>query len=147
MLYTERAVEMFRNLNPESKLSAVPPSELQPPADNPYEAFLGQRCLGCHATGLRGVARWPWPRVANRPAFYLAGVTCESCHGPASGWLDSHYLAGFSRSTPGFHDTRPLHSRAEACVGCHVGPMIAANGKAYDMNHESDRGGPPAAGV
>lgn len=141
VLYTERAVEMYRNLNPEAKLSA------EPPADIPYEAFLGERCLGCHATGLRGRGVVPLPEGRDRPAFYLAGVTCESCHGPASGWLNTHYLTGFSRDTPrnapGFHDTKPLDSRSAACVGCHVGPMIAENGKTYDMNHDLVAAGHP----
>jgi len=137
VLYTERSIEIFRNLHPESKLSA------EPPADNVYEAFLGERCLGCHATGLRGRGVVPLAEGRDRPAFYLAGVTCEACHGPASGWLDTHYLAGFSRGSPGFHDTKPLSSRAEACVGCHVGPMIAANGKAYDLNHDLIAAGHP----
>jgi Cytochrome c554 and c-prime len=137
VLYTERSVEIYRNLNPQSKLSPGPPEDI------PYEAFLGERCLGCHATGLRGRGVVPLAEGRDRPAFYLSGVTCESCHGPASGWLDTHYLAEFSRGTSGFHDTKPLSSRAEACVGCHVGPMIAANGKAYDMNHDLIAAGHP----
>ncbi|MCI0357932.1 MAG: cytochrome c family protein [Planctomycetaceae bacterium] len=137
VLYTERAVEMYRNLHPESKRSA------EPPPDIPYEAFLGERCLGCHATGLRGRDVVALAEGDDRPAFYLAGVACESCHGPASGWLDTHYLGSFNRSTPGFHDTRPLASRAETCVGCHVGPMIAENGKAYDLDHDLIAAGHP----
>jgi hypothetical protein len=137
VLYSDRAVEMFRNLHPESKLAADPPPDLV------FEAFLGERCIGCHATGLRGRGVVPLPEPRDRPAFYFAGVTCESCHGPASGWLDTHYLASFPRITPGFHDTKPLHGRAEACVGCHVGPMIAAGGRAYDMNHDLIAAGHP----
>ena len=137
VLYTERAIEMYRNLNSESKLAS------EPSADIPYEAFLGERCLGCHATGLPGRGVVPLAEGRDRPAFYLAGVTCESCHGPASGWLHTHYLTDFPRDTPGFHDTRPLDSRAAACVGCHVGPMIAVNGKTYDMNHDLIAAGHP----
>ncbi len=137
VLYTERAIEIYRNLQPDGKHAT------EPPADIPYEAFLGERCLGCHATGLRGRGVVPLAEGRDRPAFYLAGVTCESCHGPASAWLDTHYLANFPRNTPGFLDTKPLHLRARACVGCHVGPMIAANGKLYDMNHDLIAAGHP----
>jgi Cytochrome c554 and c-prime len=137
VLYTERAVEMYRNLHPESKFSA------EPPPDIPYEAFLGERCLGCHATGLAGRDVVALAEASDRPAFYLAGVACESCHGPASNWIHTHYLSGFSRSTPGFHDTKPLNLRAEACVGCHVGPMVAENGRDYDLNHDLIAAGHP----
>jgi hypothetical protein len=137
VLYTERAVEMYRNFHPESKQSS------EPPPDNAYEAFLGERCLGCHATGVRGRGVVPLPDGSDRPAHYLAGVTCESCHGPASGWIHTHYLTDFSRNTVGFHDTKPLEMRAAVCVGCHVGPMLAENGKAYDMNHDLVAAGHP----
>jgi Cytochrome c554 and c-prime len=137
VLYSERAVEMYRNLHPESKLSSAPPPDI------PYEALLGERCLGCHATGLAGRDVVALAEGGDRPAFYLAGVACEACHGPASAWIHTHYLAGFSRNTPGFHDTKAMNSRAEACVGCHVGPMMAENGRAYDVNHDLIAAGHP----
>ena len=49
------------------------------------EATGAPMCLGCHATpaGPRGLR------------FQTSdGVGCESCHGPASGWLSSHYVVG-----------------------------------------------------
>ena len=137
VLYSERAVEIYRNFHPDAKRSPEAPSDPQ------FEAFLGQRCLGCHATGLRGRDGVALAEVRDRPAYYLAGITCESCHGPASGWLHTHYLASFSRTSPGFQDTKSLHRRAEACVGCHVGPMVAASGRTFDVNHDLIAAGHP----
>jgi hypothetical protein len=137
VLYTQRSVEMYRNLHPESKPSAELPSDAE------YAAFVSQRCLGCHATGLRGRDVVALGDARDVPEYYLAGVTCESCHGPASGWLHTHYLAGFSRSSPGFSDTKNPQTLADRCVGCHIGPMVAENGRAYDMNHDLIAAGHP----
>ena len=137
VLYSDRSVEIYRNFHPEAKRSPDAPSDPQ------FEAFLGQRCLGCHATGLRGRDVVALAEVRDRPAFYLAGVACESCHGPASGWLHTHFLASFSRTSPGFQDTKSLHRRAEACSGCHVGPMVAASGRTFDVNHDLISAGHP----
>ena len=137
VLYTERAIEMYRNLNPAAEWSSEAPN------DSDYLSFLSASCIGCHATGLLGRHAVATVEPDDGALFYLGGVGCESCHGPASAWLDSHYLASFSRGTNGFHDTRPLASRGEACVGCHVGPVIAENGKAFDVTHDTVAAGHP----
>jgi hypothetical protein len=49
------------------------------------EASSAPMCLGCHATPAG-------PRGARFQAS--DGVGCESCHGPASGWVSSHYAVG-----------------------------------------------------
>src|SRR3546814_12638979 len=49
-----------------------------------------QMCLGCHSTA--GTARAV-------PAE--DGVGCESCHGPAGGWLASHYAGVGTNADPG----------------------------------------------
>ena len=44
-------------------------------------------CLGCHAT--------PAPPTRRGGQFQVSdGVGCEACHGPASGWIASHYAMG-----------------------------------------------------
>jgi cytochrome c554/c'-like protein len=79
------------------------------------EATGAPMCLGCHATpgGARGVR------------FQTTdGVGCESCHGPAGGWLASHYTVGGSHAANIRNGLVPLDNprvRAERCLDCHYG--------------------------
>ena len=79
------------------------------------EATGAPACLGCHATpvGPRGVR------------FQTTdGVGCESCHGPASGWLTSHYAVGGTHAANVRNGLVPLdnaQARAERCLNCHFG--------------------------
>jgi hypothetical protein len=72
-------------------------------------------CLGCHATpaGPRGIR------------FQTSdGVGCESCHGPASGWLHSHYAVGGTHADSVSRGLVPLdnaRARAGQCLDCHFG--------------------------
>jgi hypothetical protein len=72
-------------------------------------------CLGCHATpsGPRGVR------------FQTSdGVGCESCHGPASGWLHTHYAVGGTHADNVSRGMVPLENprvRASQCLDCHFG--------------------------
>lgn len=79
------------------------------------EASQAPMCLGCHATP-------PGPRG---PRFQITdGVSCESCHGPASGWLASHYAVGGSHANNVSRGLIPLESaraRAAVCLDCHFG--------------------------
>jgi hypothetical protein len=79
------------------------------------EASSAPMCLGCHATpaGPRG-ARF---QVSD-------GVGCESCHGPASGWLSSHYAVGGTHANNVSRGLVPLEdprARAAICLDCHFG--------------------------
>jgi len=72
-------------------------------------------CLGCHATpaGRRG-ARFQTSD----------GVGCESCHGPASGWVASHYAVGGTHQANVSRGLVPLdnpRARAAICLDCHYG--------------------------
>jgi hypothetical protein len=70
-------------------------------------------CVSCHATVVGGT-----PSV---------GVSCESCHGPASGYFTGHQEPEFYDQPQGkwmglhnmFNDPRAI---AETCVNCHVTP-------------------------
>lgn len=82
-------------------------------------------CLGCHSDA-----------AASRGTAPLAdGVTCESCHGPAGGWIASHYAGVGDNLDPGA-EMREKHLanlraglrkledpvvRAGVCVDCHFG--------------------------
>ncbi|MFL6537679.1 MAG: multiheme c-type cytochrome [Chthoniobacterales bacterium] len=50
------------------------------------------------------------------------GISCENCHGAASGWVRSHTRSDWNYATrvgAGMHDLRNLYVRANACVACH----------------------------
>lgn len=74
-------------------------------------------CLGCHALAV------PPARRAGRLEIE-DGVTCESCHGPASGWLEGHRSAGWQHAdsvAAGMTDLADVGVRADLCLGCHLG--------------------------
>ena len=79
------------------------------------EASRAPMCLGCHGTP-------PGPRGAR---FQQSdGVGCESCHGPASGWLSSHYAVGGTHANNVSRGMVPLENpraRAAICLDCHYG--------------------------
>ena len=81
------------------------------------EATRAPMCLGCHAT--------PAPQAARGARFQLSdGVGCEGCHGPASGWLSSHYEVGANHAQNVARGLVPLdnpRARAAQCLDCHFG--------------------------
>ena len=74
-------------------------------------------CLGCHATLA--------PRAAIGPRFLRSdGVSCESCHGPASPWIAYHASAGATHAGNVGRGMVPLENpveRARVCLDCHFG--------------------------
>jgi hypothetical protein len=74
-------------------------------------------CLGCHATFA--------PVAARGPRFQLSeGVGCESCHGPAGGWIATHYTTAGTHRANVAAGLVPLESpqvRAGVCLDCHYG--------------------------
>ena len=80
------------------------------------EASTAPMCLGCHATPA-GSARGARFQMSD-------GVGCESCHGPASGWLSSHYAVGATHANNVARGLVPLENpraRAAQCLDCHFG--------------------------
>jgi hypothetical protein len=74
---------------------------------DPYD--LKGSCVGCHAT--------VWNGDAN------AGVSCETCHGAGSEYLEPHQQKGSHEKslTQGLIDTRgSLEVWAKMCMACHV---------------------------
>jgi len=97
------------------------------------------RCLGCHSLN---------PPNADRARSFDAsdGVSCESCHGPASNWLGPHTTGvrpGEKSWTheqsvnAGMRDLRDLGTRTEQCLTCHIGT------KDYAVDHELIAAGHP----
>jgi len=74
-------------------------------------------CLACHTLVV------PRERQAS-PVEIEDGVACESCHGPAGGWLDGHHTEEWSHQDSldaGLVDLTRADRRAALCLGCHLG--------------------------
>ncbi len=74
-------------------------------------------CLGCHATYAPAAQRGPRFRLSD-------GVGCESCHGPAEGWLASHYARPATHASniaDGLIALDRPQDRANNCLDCHYG--------------------------
>ena len=80
-------------------------------------ATQATECLGCHATFA--------PSEKRGSRFQLSdGVGCESCHGPAEGWLASHYARPATHASNVADGLIPLENpqvRANVCLDCHYG--------------------------
>jgi cytochrome c554/c'-like protein len=80
-------------------------------------ASAAPKCLACHALNV--------PAEARARTFDLTdGVSCESCHGPASNWLGPHTTQGWTHQQSmdaGMYDDRDLIHRSEKCLSCHLG--------------------------
>ena len=75
------------------------------------------KCLACHALN-------PPPEQRGRTFEISEGVTCENCHGPASGWLGPHTTRSWPHEKSvalGMTDTRSVIHRTEKCLECHLG--------------------------
>jgi hypothetical protein len=75
-----------------------------------------QKCLACHALDV--------PASARGRTFATEGVSCEACHGPASGWLGYHVTRDATHEESvrrGMYDTKDVVKRTEQCLTCHLG--------------------------
>ncbi len=75
------------------------------------------KCLACHALSVP-------PEQRGRPFELADGVSCESCHGPASAWLGPHTTRGWTHEKSialGMYDTRDVLHRTDRCLSCHLG--------------------------
>jgi hypothetical protein len=72
-------------------------------------------CLDCHATEAN---------LKDEKFSVQDGVSCESCHGAAEGWLSSHASSKSSHKdnvANGMFDLVDLEKRAKLCISCHIG--------------------------
>jgi hypothetical protein len=81
------------------------------------KAETAPKCLACHALDV--------PAAQRARTFELTeGVSCESCHGPAAGWLGPHTERDWPHEKSvalGMVDLRGLARRTEKCLSCHLG--------------------------
>jgi hypothetical protein len=80
-------------------------------------AYSAPKCLACHSLDV--------PADQRARSFDSSdGVSCESCHGPASNWLGPHTTKGWTHQQSidaGMYDDRDLIHRSEKCLSCHLG--------------------------
>src|SRR5688572_3160370 len=79
-------------------------------------AHNAPKCLACHTLDA--------PEAQQGRTFASEGVSCESCHGPASAWLGPHTTKGWTHAQSvqaGMFDTKDLVKRTEICLTCHLG--------------------------
>lgn len=115
VLFEERSRIIARNL----RLPAAP-------AESPA-------CLGCHGFQV------PKEKQANRLEIE-DGISCEACHGPASGWIEGHTAADWTHQRSveaGMTDLRDLDVRSRLCLSCHLGAPGA------EVDHELIAAGHP----
>jgi hypothetical protein len=96
---------------------------------NPVQA---QKCLACHALDVA-------PNVRGRN-FATEGVSCEACHGPATGWLGYHVTKDAKHEESvrrGMYDTKDVVKRTDKCLTCHLGTSEKF------VDHEMIAGGHP----
>ena len=75
------------------------------------------KCLMCHAL-------YTTPEQRGRSFEIAEGVSCESCHGPASAWLGPHTTRDWPHEKSvalGMRDTRDVIHRTQKCLECHLG--------------------------
>lgn len=81
------------------------------------QAQSSARCTVCHSP-FQSVA----PAKLSSMAHPDEGVSCETCHGAAGGWLRGHTRTDWNYRTrvgAGMRDLRSVYIRAAACVACH----------------------------
>jgi hypothetical protein len=81
------------------------------------KAEAAPKCLACHALN-------PPAELRSRTFDVSEGVSCESCHGPASGWLGPHTERNWTHAqsvAAGMVDTRDIVKRTQKCLSCHLG--------------------------
>lgn len=91
-----------------------------------------QKCLACHALDA--------PPQQRAKSYSAEGVSCEACHGPASGWLGPHTTRTWTHAqsvAAGMNDTKDPTRRTETCTACHIG------GGARSVDHEMIAAGHP----
>jgi hypothetical protein len=96
-------------------------------------AEKSKKCLVCHALSVE-------PAHRAREFEVSEGVSCESCHGPASAWLGPHIQPTANHADMvrlGLVDNKNLGIRSERCLSCHLGA------RGMEVDHEMIAAGHP----
>lgn len=100
------------------------------------------RCTECHMP----MATVP-PSRMSADVDPKDGVSCETCHGPASEWIRTHTrldLTHAQRLSIGMKDLESLYVRANTCIACHqnVDPGLLGAGHPdlfFELDGQSER--------
>lgn len=98
------------------------------------EAATADRCLDCHTLHVP-------PELRGRTFDAREAVSCESCHGPAAGWLGPHTTTDWTHAQSlerGMIDTKDPVVRVQRCLACHLGSADRT------VDHELIAAGHPA---
>ena len=79
-------------------------------------------CLSCHATP--GASNKALAADGSKKLQLEDGVTCETCHGAAEGYLTTHTAAEASHKdniANGMRELAAVETRASLCLSCHYG--------------------------
>ncbi|MCE9629378.1 MAG: cytochrome c family protein [Planctomycetia bacterium] len=80
-------------------------------------------CVACHT---HPVAE---PPIEEETNLLHAGISCETCHGAGSGYLEPHmekawrFLSSSEKQAFGMHDLRNPAAKAQNCLSCHLGEV------------------------
>lgn len=124
-----------------------------------FRHVLRTRCNGCHApSDAEDIHGQPAlrlsavrPSASDRDEELQAwqhegtldqGLSCEACHGPASGWIREHLSEDWRPGDNTMRQNRDYVARLEGCVRCHVGSR-RADGVVRDVNHDLIAAGHP----
>lgn len=97
------------------------------------DAGRSQLCLTCHALSVPA-------RLQRGPLELEDGISCEGCHGAASGWFEGHRSESWTHQqsvAAGMTDLRDVQVRAKVCLSCHLG------GPGRSVNHDLIAAGHP----
>ncbi|HYH65761.1 MAG TPA: multiheme c-type cytochrome [Urbifossiella sp.] len=125
----------------EEPLAVAMMARLYPGEPAKQRASSAARCLACHTNPTLAASTDP-----HDISLRSEGVSCEACHGSASGWLGPH--TGVAGRAAGYEAGRmaklyDLGERALACAGCHVGAPATDTLPLRDMNHDMIAAGHP----
>lgn len=80
-------------------------------------------CVACHTHPVDE------PKVDEETDVLHAGISCETCHGAGSGYLDPHmqkswrFLSSAEKEAFGMRDLRNPVAKAKNCLSCHLGEV------------------------
>lgn len=83
----------------------------------PTAASESPACLSCHTLAVP-------EKLQSGSLEPTDGVSCEACHGPASGWRGGHTAQDWTHErsvAAGMADLQDLSVRTGVCLGCHLG--------------------------
>jgi hypothetical protein len=140
VLFNQRSLDMVAKLGMKDESGKIIP------------AHENVRCLACHTNPLVAETNKDSTAASFIAQERSTGVGCESCHGPAHGWLKDHTVPTYRKKPEeqlkaNMVPQWSLASYAERCAGCHIGSPAMKEAviqiPVRDMNHDFIAAGHP----